>query len=109
MKIITNDNVIVVAGKDKGKKSVVKRVFKKRNRVIVEGVNMKIKHMKPSQGRPGEKIELEGPIQISNIKLLCPKTKKPTRVGYKKLESGEKIRIAKVSGEVIPNKSYKKK
>lgn len=101
MKIKTNDNVIVTAGKDKGKKGKVLKVFSKEQKVVVEGVNMKKKHQRAkSRGLKGETIEVTAPIHVSNVMLVDPKSKKPTRVGYK-VVNGKKVRIARKSGDEI--------
>ena len=97
------DKVQVVRGKsvDKGKVGTIKQVFRSQNRVIVEGVNMVKKHLKPSStGNQGGVVEQEAPIDASNVMLLDPKTNKPTRVGFE-IRDGKKIRIAKKSGEPI--------
>ena len=96
MKIKTNDKVIVIAGKDKGKKGKVIRVISEKDRVAVEGVNFMKKHIKTKkQGEKGQKITVPVPINISNVSLICPKCNKQTRVGYLVLENGEKHRICK--------------
>lgn len=101
MKIQKNDNVIVLAGKDKGKTGKVLRALPKEGRVIVEGVNIVKKHQKRRmQGVPGEVINKTMPIDVSNVAIIDPKTKKPTRVGYK-VEGGKKVRIAKASGQAL--------
>lgn len=102
MKIKKNDNVIVIAGKDKGKTGVVKAVMPKENRVVVVGVNRVTRHTKPSQADPqgGRKL-IEASIHVSNVALTDPKDNKATRVGYKIEKSGAKVRVAKRSGEVI--------
>lgn len=101
-KIRKGDTVQVLAGRDKGKRGEVIRVEPKENRAFVQGVNMVKRHEKP-QGlnRPGGITEKEGPIDLSNLALLDPKSGKPTRVGFKVLEDGKKVRVAKASGEVI--------
>ncbi|HEX7056215.1 MAG TPA: 50S ribosomal protein L24 [Bacilli bacterium] len=97
-----DDTVIVITGKDKGKKGRVIAAYPRENRVLVEGVNMVKKHARPSQQNPqGGILTQEAPIHASNVMLIDPKSGKPTRVGYKILENGEKVRIAKRSGEVI--------
>ncbi|MCZ8523761.1 MULTISPECIES: 50S ribosomal protein L24 [Paenibacillus] len=96
------DTVIVITGKDKGKKGRVIAAFPRENRVLVEGVNMIKKHAKPSQQNPqGGILNQEAPIHVSNVMLVDPKSGQATRVGYKVLENGKKVRVAKKSGEVI--------
>ena len=99
MKIKANDNVLVIAGKDKGKKGKVIKALPNENKVIVEGVNIQTRHMKAKQDQPAEIRKLEGPIDASNVMLL-DKSKTPTRVGYK-VEGGKKSRVAKKTGTVI--------
>ncbi|TVY06652.1 50S ribosomal protein L24 [Paenibacillus cremeus] len=102
MHVKKEDNVFVITGKDKGKKGRVLAAFPRENRVLVEGVNLIKKHTKPSQQNPqGGIIEQEAPIHVSNVMLIDPKSGQPTRVGYKVLENGKKVRVAKKSGEVI--------
>ncbi|WP_081793533.1 50S ribosomal protein L24 [Paenibacillus darwinianus] len=97
-----DDNVIVITGKDKGKKGRVIAAYPRQNRVLIEGVNMVKKHTRPSQQNPqGGIVEQEAAIHVSNVMHVDPKSGKPTRVGYKVLENGNKVRIAKKSGEVI--------
>ena len=102
MKIKKGDNIIVLTGKDKGKSGKVVSVFADKNRVVVEGVNVVKKHKRSGQqsDKPGEIIDVTMPVDVSNVAILDPKSKKPTRIGYK-FEDGKKIRIAKKSGEVI--------
>ena len=101
MKIKKDDTVVVIAGKDKGKKGKVLKAMPKNSRVIVEGVNMQTKHQKPSaQAQQGGIIQIEGSIDVSNVMAWDNKTKAPTRVGYK-IENGKKVRIAKKSGEIL--------
>ncbi len=100
-KIKTGDEVIVIAGKDKGLKGRVLKVFRSKDRVLVEHVNMIKKHIKPSTENPQGGIEeKEAPIHISNVALVDPKTGKPTRVGYE-IKDGKKVRVSKKSKEVI--------
>lgn len=97
-----DDTVIVISGKDKGKKGRVIAAFPRENRVLVEGVNMIKKHAKPSQQNPqGGILNQEAPIHVSNVMPVDPKSGKPTRVGYKVLDNGNKVRVAKRSGEVL--------
>lgn len=109
MKIKQDDQVRVIAGKDKDKKGKVLRVMKKTNRVVVEKINMRTRHIKKSATRPGEIIHYEAPLHASNVMVIDPKKNQPTRVGYKKLENGKKIRIAKKSGDTLPTPSSAKK
>lgn len=101
MKIKQGDNVIVITGKYKGKTGKVLRIYKKTNRVVVEGVNLRTRHIKKTPTRAGQRIQYEAPMEASNLMVVCPKTKKPTRVAYKVLENGKKFRVAKVSGEQL--------
>jgi large subunit ribosomal protein L24 len=107
MKIKKEDSVIVIAGNFRGKTGKVLKVFPKENRVIVEGVNIRKRHSKPTQQNPqGGIIEKEAPINVSNVMLLDPKTNEPTRLGSKILiddKTGKKkhARVSKVSGEMI--------
>ena len=94
------DKVIISAGKDKGKEGIVERVFRDKNRVVVENLNMMTKHVKPSNGEQGQRIQKESAIHASNVMLIDPKTKKATRGGFK-IEDGKKIRISKKSGQEI--------
>lgn len=97
-----DDNVIVISGKDKGKKGRVIAAYPRENRVLVEGVNMVKKHTRPSQVNPqGGIIEQEAPIHASNVMHVDPKSGKPTRIGYKVDGNGKKVRIAKRSGQEI--------
>jgi len=102
MKIRKNDQVIVIAGKDKGKKGRVMRLFPETGKVLVEKINYRTVYLRKSQQNPkGGIAKVEGEIHISNLKLLCPKTNKPTRVGYTILKDATKHRIAKKSSELI--------
>ena len=97
-----DDNVIVIAGADKGKTGKVLKVLVEKNRALVEGVNMVSKSTKPSAQNPqGGIVKQEAPIHISNLSLVDPKSGKATRVGIKVTEDGKKVRIAKKSGEEI--------
>jgi large subunit ribosomal protein L24 len=101
LKIRTDDNVVVISGKDKGKKGKVLRIDKRNDRVFVEGLNMIKRHQRPNPGRPNAQvgvIEREGPIHISNVALADPKSGKPTRVGFKRTDQGNRLRVAKRSG-----------
>lgn len=101
MKIKTGDMVIVLSGDDKGKTGKVLKALPSENKVVVEGVNLNKKHVKPSQANPKGTIkEINLPIDASNVALVDPKTNKATRVGYM-LKDDKKIRIAKKSGSEI--------
>lgn len=100
-KIKVKDQVIVIAGKDKGAKGEVLKVLPNEDRVIVQGVNVATKHTKPSQLSPGGIEKKELPIHISNVALADPKNGKATRVGFKFLKDGKKVRVAKKSAETI--------
>ena len=102
MHVKKEDTVIVISGKDKGKKGRVLEAYPRENRVLVEGVNMVKKHAKPTQQNPqGGILTQEAPIHASNVMLIDPKTGEPTRIGYKVLDNGKKVRVAKKSGQVI--------
>ena len=100
-KIKTGDEVVVITGKDKGKKGKVVKILKDTNKAIVTGINLVSKHTKPTQTTEGGIIQKELPIHVSNISHIDPQTGESTRVGYKKLSDGSKIRVAKKSGEII--------
>lgn len=101
MKIKKGDTVKILVGKDKGKDGLVLKVFPKENQVLVEGINVAKKHQKATQTQAPGIVEKTRPIHISNVSALDPKDKKPTRVGYKVLKDGKKIRVSKRSGEII--------
>ena len=100
-KLKKGDDVVVVSGRDKGKTGSILRVLREDDRVLVDGVNMVKRHTRPSQTQPGGIVSKEAPIHISNVALADPKDGVATRVGYKFLEDGRKVRFAKQSGEVI--------
>ena len=101
MKIRKGDRVKVIAGGSKGKVGDVLRVLPSENRVVVSGVNVIKRHTKPSRTESGGIIEREAAIHVSNVALLDPKSDKPTKVGFKFLEDGRKVRFARGSGETI--------
>lgn len=102
MKIRKNDTAIIIAGKDRGKKGKVRRALPKEDRVIVEGLNMIKRHSRARRAaRQAGIIELEAPIHVSNVMLLCNKCGKPTRVGFRFLDDGRKVRICRSCQEVI--------
>lgn len=100
-KVRKNDRVVVISGRDKGKSGEVIEVLPKESRVKVRGVNMVKRHQRQTATQQGGIVEIEAPIHVSNVAHIDPKTHKPTRVGFKTLEDGRKVRVAKVSGEVI--------
>lgn len=99
MKIKRGDNIIVISGKDKGKRGRIIKVLTKEQKVIVENINLKKKHQRPKTGgKKGEKIEVPRPIAISTVALICKNCGKPTRVSRRILPDGKKIRICKKCG-----------
>ncbi len=101
MKIKKDDNVIVVAGKDKGKSGKVIKAIPSSDKVVVEGVNIKKKHMRPRKsGQKGQIVEIAAPVHVSNVMIKDPKTGKPSRIGMK-IVGDKKVRISKKSGEEI--------
>ncbi|MDX2050474.1 MAG: 50S ribosomal protein L24 [Rickettsiaceae bacterium] len=107
LKIKKGDQVIVCTGKDKGHTGQVIKVIPKKNKAVVSGANIVKKHTKPSKQSEGGIISKEMPIHISNLSILDPKLGKATKIGYKKLEDGTKVRFAKLSGELIDNEGAK--
>lgn len=102
MKIHTGDFVVITTGKDKGKQGTVTRILHDKNRVVVEGINMRIRHIKKTPTQAGQRLSYEASIHASNVQILDPKTKKLTRIGFAiDPKTGKKKRIAKASGEVI--------
>jgi large subunit ribosomal protein L24 len=101
LKIKKGDRVVVLTGRDKGKSGEVLKAFPRVNKVIVQGVNVAKRHQRPTQTSGGGIVEKEAPIHVSNVAHIDPKDSKPTRVGFKKLDDGTKVRIARRSGEVI--------
>ena len=101
LKIKKGDNVVVITGRDKGKTGEVLRVFPVELRAIVQGVNLAKRHTKPRMGDPGGIVEKELTIHMSNIAHVDPQSRKPTRVGFRRLGDGRKVRFARRSGEVI--------
>ncbi len=95
MRVKTNDNVIVIAGKDKGKKGKVIRTDRKNGRVVVEKVNIAKKHIKKTREQAGQRVEIEAPIDASNVQVVCPSCKKPTRVTVLVTKSGKRARTCK--------------
>ena len=101
LKIRRGDKVVVLAGRDKGKRGEVVKAFPTENKVVVQGVNMVRKHQKQTANQQGGIIAKEAPIHVSNLAIADPKDGSPTRIGYKILDDGRKVRFAKHSGEVI--------
>ena len=100
--IIRRDDIVEVrAGKDKGKRGRVLRVFTEEGRIIIEKINMVKRHTRPDQKQKGGIVEKEGKLAISNVMLVCPKTSQPSRAGWKFLEDGRKVRFLKKSGEML--------
>ena len=100
-KIRKGDKVVVLSGRDKGKSGEVVKLVLKEKRAFVQGINVVKRHTKPSQTNPGGIVDKELTIHLSNLAIIDPKDDKPTRVGFKRLEDGRKVRFAKRSGEVI--------
>jgi len=102
MKVRKNDTVLVIAGKDRGTKGKVRQVLPNENKVVVEGVNMVKRHMRPQgAARQAGIIEREAPIHDSKVMLLCTKCDRPTRISFRFLEDGTKVRICRHCEEVI--------
>jgi len=101
LRIKKGDNVVVITGRDKGKMGEVLRVFPADSRIIVQGVNIAKRHTRPRMGDPGGIVEKELTIHISNVAHIDPRSRRPTRIGYKHLTDGRKVRFARRSGEVI--------
>lgn len=106
MKFKVGDQVLVTAGKDKGKKSKIIKVLPEQNKVVVEGVNMYVKHQKPMGEQSGQKIRRERPLPLSNIAILNDKGQ-PDRIGYKVTKSGTKERIFRKTGKVVSSQATK--
>jgi large subunit ribosomal protein L24 len=100
-KIKKGDNVMVVTGKDKGKTGEVLSVLPAKERLLVRGVNIVKRHTKPSQTAPGGIIERENAIHISNVALVDPTSNKATKIGFRILEDGRKVRFSKSSSEIL--------
>jgi large subunit ribosomal protein L24 len=104
MKLRADDQVVVISGKDKGKTGRILRVDRAKDRVYVEGINIIKRHQRPNPARPNAPvgvIEREGPVHVSNVALLDPKDNKPTRVGTRRTEQGQRMRVTKRSGTEI--------
>jgi large subunit ribosomal protein L24 len=101
LKIRKGDKVKVISGKDKGLTGVVSKVFPSDNKALVTGVNLVSKHQKPTRDTEGGIVKKEMPINISNVAIVDPKSGEATKVGFKLLEDGKKVRFAKRSGEIL--------
>ena len=102
MKIRKNDNVLVITGKDRGKTGKVRFAYPKKDKVLVEGVNFVKKHSKARGAvRQAGIIDLEQPLDVSNVMFVCAKCNKPARIGFRKLEDGRRVRFCRVCGEVV--------
>jgi len=102
MKIKKDDNVLVIAGKERGKKGKVRFAYPRKQKIIIEGLNFIKKHSKArGAARQAGIIDLEAPLDISNVMIICNKCNKPARIGYRKLEDGRRVRFCRVCQEVI--------
>ena len=101
MNLKTGDKVVIIAGKDKGKEGKITKTLRNENKVIVEGVNIVKKHVKPNGQNEGSIIEMEAPIHASNVMIIDPKTKKRTRIGHTVNKKGVKVRVSKKSNEAL--------
>ena len=102
MKIKKGDSVIILAGKDKGKTGKVLIAYPRESKVLVEGVNIKKRHQRPTrQNQHGQIVDKAYPVHVSNVAIVDPKTNKPTRVGYQVKEDGTKVRITRKSGSTL--------
>lgn len=95
------DMVMVIAGRDKGKKGEVKEVMPKEGKIVVMGINIFSKHKRPTKDKPGGIHKLEAPLNISNVQLICPKCNKPVRTKIITVQSGDKLRACRKCGEAI--------
>jgi len=101
LKIKRGDTVVVISGKDKGKRGEVERVIPKENRIVVGGVNVRTRHARPTQNNQQGLYTFAAPIHVSNVMLVDPDSGEPTKVGYRFTDSGEKLRISKKTGKDI--------
>ena len=109
MKLHVDDNVLVIAGKYRGKKGKIMRLNAKTNKVVVEKVNIRTRHIKKRPGQAGQKIHYEAPMESSNVIILCPECSKPTRVAYTFLKSGQKQRVCKKCNQSLDKPVERKK
>ncbi len=104
MKIKKGDTVLIISGKDRTKKGKVVQVLPEKKRIVIEGLNIVKKHVRPKKsGEKGQIVEVSRPLDISNVKLICPKCKIPVRIGYKAIVKGreKKVRVCKKCGQEI--------
>lgn len=102
MKIKKGDKVKIISGKDRGREGKILQVLPDKKKVVVEGLNLRIKHVKPRRaGEKGQRIQFPAPLDVSNVMLVCPKCNKQIRLGYKVLENKKKVRICKKCKEII--------
>ncbi len=101
MKLKQGDKVVVIAGKDKGKEGKVIKTLRAENKVVVEGINMIKKHVKPQGNEAGSILEMEAPLNASNVMIIDPKTKKRARIGHTTNKEGKKIRVSRKSNEKL--------
>ena len=101
LRIRRGDTVVVISGKEKGKRGEVERVEPKKERVVVTGVNVRTRHARPSQQNQEGMFTFEAPIHVSNVMIVDPDSGEPTRIGYRFTDSGEKVRVSKRSGKDI--------
>ena len=101
LKLKRGDTVVVISGKEKGKRGEVEHVLPRKNRVVVGGVNVRTRHARPSQQNQQGLYHFDAPIDVSNVMLVDPTSGEPTRVGYRSTDSGEKLRVGKRSGKDI--------
>lgn len=108
MKLKLNDQVQVISGKEKGKKGRIIKLDRKKNKVAVEKLNIRTKHVRKSKEKAGEIIHFEGQMSVSNVMIVCPNCSKPTRIAYKILATGKKQRICKKCKESIEKETKAK-
>jgi large subunit ribosomal protein L24 len=101
-RIRTGDEVIVISGRNRGQTGKVRQVIAEKDRIVIEGVNIVIKHMRRGRARQAGRVEVEAPLHVSNVMLLDPETKQPTRVGVRKNDDGKNERYSKKTGKSIP-------
>ena len=104
MKVLRNDTVEVIAGKDRGKRGQVRTVLPAKGKVVVENINVYKRHVKRGRARQSGIIEFEAPLQVSNVMVVCESCDKPTRIGHEILEDGQKVRVCKKCQSVIDRK-----